>query len=644
MSELFEIPEHLLTLTADNIFTCTPHNYAKIQDQYRRFPLPNDILFPWLHGVDGRSHQQNLFFRVRRSLVPKYRGIMLIHCNPLVHAKRLIDSVTPLEVLDEQGQFLNKSTMDTSINLRNFENQVRRFATLCDIFLYGERAHEVAPLVAMAQNEFYQERLDQADQITRTAGKRAAAEANLIKYKTIIIQDEFQVFEKEYPELIMYDSDGVAKRTLDFFELEGTRMREMSAASQVTPGVWAGNTQDAPISTNGITPEDTAATFDSNPHQFSICIECHDLGEIPAPSVLMLARETLNELKDGAMPSEIVHLDMYGTGMPATKTDFDTFYARLVQLLMFMEDQVNRHRQILIHCSDGYTESSTLVLSWIMYRLKLSLPEAYLYLQERRSFFVYAADLPVLRRIEQLLKDEPTEPVPKRRRSEAYENMRHLSIEDSSPHSTPCTVVTGQCVQKTQLSPTPEELQEHPWMFSPRFEGSFPSRILPFLYLGNLNHATNAEMLKALHITHVVSVGENAGLQTKGFELLLLDNLYDDGIDAIRERLDTVMQFIDDARQKGTCCLIHCRVGVSRSAAVTICYVMKHLKYTLVQAYLFVRARRLNVIIQPNLKFVYEMLQLEQKETGTISITWPILCKEIHQLNLTYKESSSVTD
>lgn len=306
----------------------------------------------------------------------------------------------------------------------------------------------------------------------------------------------------------------------------------------------AGNTQDAPISTNDITPEDTAATFDSNPHQFSICIECHDLGEIPAPSVLMLARETLNELKDGAMPSEIVHLDMYGTGMPATKTDFDTFYARLVQLLMFMEDQVNRNRQILIHCSDGYTESSTLVLSWIMYRLKLSLPEAYLYLQERRSFFVYAADLPVLRRIEQLLKDEPAEPVPKRRRSEAYENMRHLSIEDSSSHSTPCTVVTGQCVQKTQLSPTPEELQEHPWMFSPRFEGSFPSRILPFLYLGNLNHATNAEMLKALHITHVVSVGENAGLQTKGFELLLLDNLYDDGIDTIRERLDTVIQFI----------------------------------------------------------------------------------------------------
>ncbi len=48
------------------------------------------------------------------------------------------------------------------------------------------------------------------------------------------------------------------------------------------------------------------------------------------------------------------------------------------------------------------------------------------------------------------------------------------------------------------------------WFYDRRFEGSFPSRILPFLYLGNLNHAMNASMLHALGITHVVSVGESA--------------------------------------------------------------------------------------------------------------------------------------
>lgn len=46
------------------------------------------------------------------------------------------------------------------------------------------------------------------------------------------------------------------------------------------------------------------------------------------------------------------------------------------------------------------------------------------------------------------------------------------------------------------------------WFDDKRFDG-FPSRILPFLYLGNLEHAGNASMLKSLNITHVVSVGES---------------------------------------------------------------------------------------------------------------------------------------
>lgn len=96
---------------------------------------------------------------------------------------------------------------------------------------------------------------------------------------------------------------------------------------------------------------------------------------------------------------------------------------------------------------------------------------------------------------------------------------------------------------------------------------------------------------------------------------------------------------VDEARAQGTHCLIHCRVGVSRSATITISYVMHHLKLRLVEAYLFVRARRLNVIIQPNLKFMYELLQLEQRLHGDVSITWPILSKEIHLLNMSYRES-----
>ena len=56
--------------------------------------------------------------------------------------------------------------------------------------------------------------------------------------------------------------------------------------------------------------------------------------------------------------------------------------------------------------------------------------------------------------------------------------------------------------------------------------------------------------------------------------------------------------------------LIHCRVGVSRSATVVIAEIMNRLKINLPMAYLYVRVRRLNIIIQPNLRFMYELFKM----------------------------------
>jgi dual specificity MAP kinase phosphatase len=300
---------------------------------------------------------------------------------------------------------------------------------------------------------------------------------------------------------------------------------------------------------------------------------------MPLPSTLTLAREMLNDLKDGQMPSEMIHFDMYATGVPTERPEFDAFYSRLLHLLSFMQDQVSRKRNILIHCSDGYTESSLLGLSWIMYHLKLSLPDAYLYLQKKRSFFVYAADVLALRRIEHALFHDNVEPEPKRRKSmtesiqkltvgrpsldsdededdmvdvqplktshhRVLHNDAYINTVSNFSNDTTQILPSTNAYQQLQLSPTKEEERLYPWFYSSRFEGSFPSRILPFLYLGNLNHATNPEMLKALNITHIVSVGENANLSNQEFQLLSLDNLYDDGIDTIRSRLDQVMEFV----------------------------------------------------------------------------------------------------
>lgn len=81
-----------------------------------------------------------------------------------------------------------------------------------------------------------------------------------------------------------------------------------------------------------------------------------------------------------------------------------------------------------------------------------------------------------------------------------------------------------------------------------------------------------------------------------------LQGVSDDGIDSLRPRFREVCDWIDAAREQGGKILIHCRVGVSRSATITIAYVMKRLGLSLVDAYLLVRSRRLRSVSLQNHK------------------------------------------
>jgi len=123
---------------------------------------------------------------------------------------------------------------------------------------------------------------------------------------------------------------------------------------------------------------------------------------------------------------------------------------------------------------------------------------------------------------------------------------------------------------------------------------------------------------------------------------------------------------LDQGFQAGEKTLVHCRVGVSRSASICIAEVVRRTSLSLPRAYLFVRARRLNVIIQPNLRFMYELMKWEELEFsrnlerqsrqqsadndekgGSNSkreykreMEWAWLCKEIADLNKTYTATS----
>ena len=191
--------------------------------------------------------------------------------------------------------------------------------------------------------------------------------------------------------------------------------------------------------------------------------------------------------------------------------------------------------KILIYSADGYTESSVLALSILMALRGSSLPEAYLALQveKRRSFFVYQSDLGVLRRVEaRLEKDRAAQnhsqaPTPHPSPAPVgashgdgggwSRSLGHASAgsvqfanppvaHDPSDIATPSAVVHPLRTRSeseadigahppTQVRPRAKTLpptrtlpwKDHQvWFNDPRFDGSFPSRVLPFLYLGNL--------------------------------------------------------------------------------------------------------------------------------------------------------------
>ena len=270
-----------------------------------------------------------------------------------------------------------------------------------------------------------------------------------------------------------------------------------------------------------------------------------------------------------------------------------------------------------------------------MYDRACTLPQAFLYLQNHRnrSFFVYPSDIDLLGRLEARLMalvheehrsgavETPVETSPP-----AAALFRTRFIRAASP-----AAPTISRINSYQQPTLHDKMIAAPWFYNERFDGHFPSRILPFLYLGNLNHATNALMLKELGITHVVSIGETALIPPRegetpaptGFgnvptnlkarlptnslwleqsmgniRVLDLQGISDDGIDPIKDLFARANEFMEDARRKGGKVLVHCRVGVSRSASLVIAYVMKHCQMDLQSAYLLVRSRRLNILIQ----------------------------------------------
>jgi dual specificity protein phosphatase 1B len=151
--------------------------------------------------------------------------------------------------------------------------------------------------------------------------------------------------------------------------------------------------------------------------------------------------------------------------------------------------------------------------------------------------------------------------------------------------------------------------------------------ILPKLFLGSYADATaGAADLAAHGVTHVLNAAaEECPEVLDGFEPMLL-TLRDDSDENTARYFTPCTQFIHGALESGGAVLVHCRMGVSRSATIVLAYLMQYgtspLQHPTTMPYLraFDYVKGLRPQVSPNLGFVLALHELDDQIQKGIAV------------------------
>lgn len=155
------------------------------------------------------------------------------------------------------------------------------------------------------------------------------------------------------------------------------------------------------------------------------------------------------------------------------------------------------------------------------------------------------------------------------------------------------------------------------WVGGDAFDLQSHSEITPSLLVGRRPHPDAASELTSRGVTHVVSCLEAKAKPEVSFLAADFDHLFlpitDDLSHSLESDISTWFDFIDAARASNPKAkvLVHCEVGVSRSASLAIALLMRDDKLTYLEAFEQVRGKRVQVL--PNLTFASELQRLEHR-------------------------------
>lgn len=495
---------------------------AEAIDHIAAQPLPDpQLVFPWLHGLHADNHFQLSFFDARKKSSRKIprciRGLTIVKTGSDLSHSKVKGAVAPEELLlpadackdghaehCEGGPCFHDPDPKLGFGVRNFQIQACKMATISDIVVYGDDLTSRADVIAIARV------ISRAQKTWSSRIDIPGCEQD--KFNTFVVTDSFATIEANHSDLVASNAAGMMnEKVMDFFHQERVEMHSLSKASEIVKNVWLGPTPDPTIfGTHGAT---------SRRSQWDVLVEATDFSHMPEAQNLADIERFLGSRRG---PSALAQLDVPSSGSTSAQGNEENIQ-KLINLCRWIHKLANPDsksgkpsRRFLIHCADGYTETSMLALAYYMYSEGIPAHEAWvrLHREKGRNFFAYPTDKVLFEAIQmRLLKASPKR-------------------------------VTSDIIPQ----PT--------WMKV--MDGSFPSRIMPYLYLGNLTHASNPGLLRQLGIKRVLSVGEpitwNADPARQGEDcadwpaenFLYIDKVQDNGVDPLTGEFGRCLEFIGE--------------------------------------------------------------------------------------------------
>ncbi|KAH8383509.1 hypothetical protein KR009_009005, partial [Drosophila setifemur] len=132
-----------------------------------------------------------------------------------------------------------------------------------------------------------------------------------------------------------------------------------------------------------------------------------------------------------------------------------------------------------------------------------------------------------------------------------------------------------------------------------------PTKIFEHVYLGSEWNASNLEELQKNGVRHILNVTREIDNFFPGTFEYFNVRVYDDEKTNLLKHWDSTFRYISRAKAEGSKVLVHCKMGVSRSASVVIAYAMKAYQWEFQQALEHVKKRR--SCIKPNKNFLSQL-------------------------------------